>query len=495
MGPDGGLLLLPDGGVVGGPCRPSECTEIACDDGIDNNGDGRLDCEDPSCVYRTCRDSDPCTFGETCLAGQCRAATTLSCNSPPPGPCYQNPGTCTPEGCIYPVTIGASGQCPSGQSCTGGGTCAASSGELGFSFTPSNFNPANVMFSPDVVEVLSGSVGFDSTTNTFSGNWGQVLPIINTINTPSGQAVLLGADGFDFGVGVTVTLRGNRPIILASTGGFILEGVIDASGIGATPGPGGNVGCGASAGGTGGVGTNSAAGGGGAGGPAGAGAPGGGGSTFTTGGTAGVAFSRPANSLFGGCPGGNGGNSGGLGGGGGGSLQISAALGIAMQRGAIVANGGGGRGGAGTDGRGGGGGGSAGSIILESEFVYGYHMRIFAVGGGGGEGSGYLTGGANGFDGNVVAYSWATAPGGSGRSGNGGNGGNGGGRFYGPGAGAPGTQYWWDENTAYEAGGGGGGGAAGIFRINIAPGGRCALPMNVNQVAPYPIVTGAACQL
>jgi hypothetical protein len=51
-----------DGGFTGGLCVPRE---QACDDGADDDGDGRADCADPDCNGRTCAN------GMRCAAGLC----------------------------------------------------------------------------------------------------------------------------------------------------------------------------------------------------------------------------------------------------------------------------------------------------------------------------------------------------------------------------------------------------------------------------------------
>lgn len=43
--------------------------ETQCDDLIDNDQDGKVDCEDPDCAYRSCNDEDGCTYDDTCVPG------------------------------------------------------------------------------------------------------------------------------------------------------------------------------------------------------------------------------------------------------------------------------------------------------------------------------------------------------------------------------------------------------------------------------------------
>jgi hypothetical protein len=62
---DGGLY---DGGVLDGgegvvrACFPPE---QACDNGLDDDGDGLIDCQDPDCLGR------PCAGGVVCVLGSC----------------------------------------------------------------------------------------------------------------------------------------------------------------------------------------------------------------------------------------------------------------------------------------------------------------------------------------------------------------------------------------------------------------------------------------
>ena len=53
-------------------CAAGIRTEIYCIDGIDNDRDGAIDCQDADC---------PCEWGVTCCSGTCR----FSCSSPGDG--------------------------------------------------------------------------------------------------------------------------------------------------------------------------------------------------------------------------------------------------------------------------------------------------------------------------------------------------------------------------------------------------------------------------
>jgi hypothetical protein len=473
------VLRLPDGGIVGGPCMPNRCSEIACGDGIDNDNNGSTDCADPACNYLYCNDNNSCTAGERCgPVGTCaNPQLVLTCNMPPAGGCFRTTGECRPGGCVYTIAVGQA--CGiAGSVCMSDGSCGPNLGLGNFTYTPSNFNPNSVQFYGDRAST-NGSATFDTTTSTFGGAWA-VRPIVNQVMTPTGPAVVLAAEGFDI-VG-NLRVLGDKPIIFASTDTFELRGVIDVSAYQQTPGPGGHVNCGSSVGGSGSLGSNSASGGGGAGGAEGPGGNGGGGSTFGggAGGNAGAQRSGGNGVLLGGCPGGSGGNGGGVGGAGGGAIQISSSVAIGIYtNSAIFAVGTAGKGGTanGSGGRGtngGGGGGSGGTILLETPYIFAENSSLLATGGGGGEGSGWLSAGRDGFDGNW--YNGYGAPGGAGLSGNGGNGGAGGAVWNTAQAGRPGTQWNDNDISFYESGGGGGGGAAGRVRVTMVAGGLCVIP-------------------
>jgi len=91
-------------------CTPAEA---CCRDGVDNDGDGLIDCDDPDCEAdpacpQSCADpnamlcgGDCCPFGRTCCGGACCAA----------GDGCAGDGSCQP--CA----------CPAGQVCDGYGGC------------------------------------------------------------------------------------------------------------------------------------------------------------------------------------------------------------------------------------------------------------------------------------------------------------------------------------------------------------------------------------
>lgn len=477
-GPDGGLMFLDDGGIVGGPCLPGHCTEIVCNDGFDDDGNGLTDCLDPACASRVCNDHDACTLGDTCQGSACVPTQTLVCKSPP-GMCYRNPGNCTVSGCSYVIDVGK--PCGDNNVCLPDTTCGVTPVGGNFTFTPSNYKPADLVFQGTNV-IVSGALTFDTSTGKFGGQWGTALPSVNHVTTPTGPAVVLASNGFELAEGAVLKVTGNQPLIIASSDSIVIGGTIDVSAAGPTQGPGGHLGCEPSSGAAGTKGANSSSGGGGAGGIAGPGGLGGAGSTFTSNVVdAGVAMPHAFTDLVGGCPGGTGGNVGGRGGAGGGVLQLSAALSIGLNGARLIANGSGGK--AGTpDNKGGGGGGSGGLLFLEAPYVFGLDTRLIANGGGGGEGAGRDGAGKDGNDGDVN-FIYAGAAGGIGGSLTGGAGGTGGAKFDGAANGRAGIQLT-DTTTVFEGGGGGGGGAAGAVVVRVVPGGQCLFPYDRNVFSP-----------
>lgn len=96
-------------------------TEVVCDDGMDNDVDGLVDCEDPDCQLRSCNDQDGCTLNDRCSDFACvgesescedgNECTLDTCVSVSPDPGNGNFvcermlaadktdfGSCTPEG-------------------------------------------------------------------------------------------------------------------------------------------------------------------------------------------------------------------------------------------------------------------------------------------------------------------------------------------------------------------------------------------------------------
>lgn len=111
---DGGICA-PDAG-----CVAEGSVEINCADGMDDDGDNSIDCQDLDCAGQQCADLGLCTENETCLEGAC-IGTPAQCASP--GPCFGTPGSCSPDrGCSYPP-LDAGSSCGNG-TCRGDGGCA-----------------------------------------------------------------------------------------------------------------------------------------------------------------------------------------------------------------------------------------------------------------------------------------------------------------------------------------------------------------------------------
>ena len=134
--------------IGGGTCSNLTCratTEVLCTDGLDNDGDGLIDCADPECpAGATCDDSNACTTGDQCGAdGGCVQLAALTCTTPP-GACYSAAGLCQADaGCVYTPRLGT---CDDGLFCTGNDTCSSSATCAG---TPrSCAAPTNVCLAP-----------------------------------------------------------------------------------------------------------------------------------------------------------------------------------------------------------------------------------------------------------------------------------------------------------------------------------------------------------
>ncbi len=343
-----------------------------------------------------------------------------------------------------------------------------------FDYTPSNFDPnaLDPASAPDVI--LDCAATYDSSNPSGFSDWcGQPAPIMVVDTAPVLDVVIVTLQSFAITSTGSLTISGDKPVILAVYGDVTIDGQIMANADGAQPGPGGNA-SGHCSSGTGDDGDSfqfGSDGSGAAGGGGGFGLPGaqGGcsyGGLFTcndtpggNGGSAeGTADLKP---LRGGCAGGEGGvdgsspGGGGPGGGGGGAVQISAA-GSLLVSGIISAAGGGGSTHDVQRSHGGGGGGSGGAVLLEGNTAtIASGAWVTANGGGGGAGAYDCCACSNGHGYNGNPDSGVRANGGSGCN-NSGDGGSGG-ASQGP------AQTGVD---GYYEGGGGGGGGVGRIRFN-----------------------------
>ena len=72
-------------------------TEI-CNNLVDDDGDGQIDCADTDCDGQACNDEDACSTGESCSGGLCRGGSAITCNDS--NICTDN--HCNPaSGCYY----------------------------------------------------------------------------------------------------------------------------------------------------------------------------------------------------------------------------------------------------------------------------------------------------------------------------------------------------------------------------------------------------------
>jgi hypothetical protein len=268
-------------------------------------------------------------------------------------------------------------------------------GTSGFAYTPTNFSPGAYM--PPSGATTDCNATYSSTSHTFTtGSCAGTAPTIEPSVAQVGGgpvADILVFSSLTIAAGSTLTLTGANPVILAVYGNAAIDGTINASASGTTPGPGGNgSSCVAAKAGTGG---NNGASGGGGGGKAIAGGAGSCGgqncnSPYTI---AGGGVSSTV--LTGGCAGGVGEGSFGTGGmpttasgAGGGGVQI-AASGSITGSGTITANGtDGGMGSTGQNGKGGGGGGSGGYVFLQGTQMIASSLTLAANGGAGGMATG-----------------------------------------------------------------------------------------------------------
>ncbi len=335
-----------------------------------------------------------------------------------------------------------------------------------FHYLPSNFDPTilNPGSAPSVT--LSCDAVYDSADPSNFAAWcGQPAPLVEIDTAPEPDLVILTFQNLTVAATGSLTVVGDKPVILAVFGDATIDGDMDASASESTAGPGGNSACGNGTGGNGqsSDSDNDGAGGGG-GGAFGANGGTGGDGQYDDGGSRGTAEGNAElMPLRGGCAGGRGGrgvgSSGRYGGGGGGALQISVA-GTLLVASVVSAAGGGGQEGTGVE-DGGGGGGSGGGILLEGDAVNIASVAwITANGGGGAEGASEDSGsaGSDGEDG--YRASTARAQGGSGCS-KCGDGGDGGAL-----SGIAGTDGSRGSGSGDEGGGGGGGGGVGRIRVN-----------------------------
>ena len=115
----------------GGTCTGATCTgltEVLCNDGLDNDGDGKIDCADSECPAGTaCSDFNGCTTGDRCVAdGGCEKTADALCTTPP-NACFTPAGVCLPDAGATCAYAPRAGSCNDGLACTLNDTCSAGS--------------------------------------------------------------------------------------------------------------------------------------------------------------------------------------------------------------------------------------------------------------------------------------------------------------------------------------------------------------------------------
>jgi len=366
-------------------------------------------------------------------------------------------------------------------------------------YAPTHLDNGADLFDPNASDlVVSGELAIDTTV--CSAGFATMFIVAQPSDL---ELCVLQAGNVIVDDGARLVARGNRPLVILSSGVVTINGIIDVSAEGTLPGPGG--GRGGLEGSCNGSGPfpgleatsgnqsflNNSNGGGGGGGLCDRGGNGGNAGSFpgmdqpiVNGGQAGEAFPAQwwTSPLQGGSGGGCGtGSETSSGGGGGGALQISAEFNIIIN-GSIWAGGGGGQGGIedsssrpnpfqGSNSGAGGGGGSGGIVWLEAPVIeFGRNSKIGTNGGGGG--SGYDSGSSDGKDG---SESLEPASGGT----DGIAGGSSGAGDFGSGMDGdsdPGSSVFGGDNN-----GGGGGGGVGCIMIR---GDEIQLPTTINSLSP-----------
>lgn len=384
-------------------CDHGTCAFDSCEPGYaDCDGDLDTGCEVSLQSTDNCGGCGVrCADGEQCVGNVCRAVETdpPECTlSPYAGDlersdecddlCPQDPNKRAPGACGCGVpdvdsdedgAVDCRDECPNGAWTTG--PCLP--------FTPRNIDPSALDFTNATAAIFNcGVTTLDTTPETpvLSNSCGVTAQLSTQTQTNGASIVVMTVRDLTIASGSSLRLIGSRPLAIAVYGDASIEGTLDASADGATPGAGGNIACEGSTGGNG-SGTSLFGGGGGGGGGFGTpGAPGGtGGAGARAGGAGAARGDESLERLLGGCGGGvDGGCSARAAGGG--AVQLSASGRISVS-GTIRANGANGARGCGSEG-GGGGGGSGGAILLEARAIDARAQGLEANGGSGGNADG-----------------------------------------------------------------------------------------------------------
>ncbi len=161
--------------------KSAEITGVAlgaekCTDGIDNDGDGKVDCADADCTNQACNDNSLCTSNDRCANLQCQG-TAISCDDA--NVCSTD--SCNPAtGCVHANNTAS---CNDGNACTTADTC---SGGACIGGSAPNCNDGNVC----TTDSCSASAGCVHANNTASCNDGNAC---TTADTCSGGACIGGS--------------------------------------------------------------------------------------------------------------------------------------------------------------------------------------------------------------------------------------------------------------------------------------------------------------
>lgn len=101
--------------------------ESACDDGLDEDLDGQIDCADADCNDQPCTSTAACIVGTRCTNGTCGGGQMRQCLTPPTT-CFAPTGVCSVAdgGCLYSVAMAA--QCDDADRCTTQDRCELDGG-------------------------------------------------------------------------------------------------------------------------------------------------------------------------------------------------------------------------------------------------------------------------------------------------------------------------------------------------------------------------------
>jgi hypothetical protein len=126
----GTCLFVPDDAKCGGTvcdaktgcglfptCSPTSTTEVSCADGVDDDCDGLVDCEDTDCSGKPC--GDGCTEGGVCSGSVCTGGKPRSCDDG--NPCTDDACVAKGGGCSHTPNTAS---CDDGVFCNGADTCA-----------------------------------------------------------------------------------------------------------------------------------------------------------------------------------------------------------------------------------------------------------------------------------------------------------------------------------------------------------------------------------